>query len=223
MISVLDLLPILTIFSIGAVAWKGITVILPTDMRKTELYNIFLICGTIILVFPLMLIGIQEEGAVKIVTNSISITIINFQGWSLLYFVVGLIFAIFLGYKLIRKLLANLEDYQFRKETFTNYQTILVAFLLLDYLFIQIVLPLRGFDALYYYLPETEVFYRANRITEFNYLSFLPVTKSPLNVLLYVYSLYTTGELAIQLLPFIFLVGIVFLVYDFAIEIFNNK
>ena len=187
MVSILDLLTILTIFSIGTVVWKGIIVIFPTDMRKTELYNIFLICGTIILVFPLMMIGIQEEGAIKIVTNAISITIINFQAWSLLYFVVGLILAIFLGYKLVRKLLAILESYQFRKETFTNYQTILLTFLFLDYLFIQLVLPLRGFDALYYYLPEAEVFHQANRITEINLLSFSPVTKSPLNVLLYVY------------------------------------
>ncbi len=81
MVSILDLLTILTIFSIGAVAWKGINVIFPTDMRKTELYNIFLICGTIILVFPLMLIGIREEGSVKILINALSITIIKFQGY----------------------------------------------------------------------------------------------------------------------------------------------
>ena len=93
----------------------------------------------------------------------------------------------------------------------------------MDYLFIQIILPLRGFDALYYYLPETEIFYQSNRITEYNYLSFQPVIKSPLNVLLYVYFLYTTGSYEIHLVPFIFLLGIVFVVYDFAIEFFQDE
>ena len=92
MISILDLLPLIALFSIGYFTWKGINKIFPTKARKTELYNIFLIFGTFILIFPLMIIGIQDEGVVKLTTEVISITIINFRGWTLLYFILGLLF-----------------------------------------------------------------------------------------------------------------------------------
>ena len=84
--------------------------------------------------------GLQENGTVRFVTNGININIINFQGGALLYFTIGMFLSIFFGYNLIRKGLNSLENFQISGLTLKNSQLLLILFLLLDYLFLQIVL-----------------------------------------------------------------------------------
>lgn len=222
MVSILDFIPLITILAIGGGFWGIISRFKPNKFRKTEYFNIFLLLGSFILILPLTWIGIQPNGILILSAGEYSITLIDFQGWCLVYFSLGLIIAIIFGYFLIRKILANLEHQQLELDTFKEYHTILLSSLLAAYFILELILPLRGFDALYYYFPEAKTFYQAGRITEINYLSFLPVAKSPLNVLLYVYTYYVTGELSIQLIPFLFLMGLVFLSYDFSLELFDN-
>ncbi|MHA2244545.1 MAG: hypothetical protein ACXADY_06215 [Candidatus Hodarchaeales archaeon] len=220
--SLIDFLPIITILAIGAGIWHLLSRFESTTFRKTEYFNIFLLIGSFSLILPLTWIGIQPNGILTLPIGQYSVELMDFVGWCMFYFLIGIIISIIAGYYVLRKLLTNLEHFQFDLDTFKDYRIILLSFLLLDYFILELILPLRGFDALYYYFPEAEVFYQAGRITEINYLSFLPVVKSPLNVLLYVYAYYITGDLAIQLIPFLFLLGLVLLIYDFAIEFFNN-
>ncbi|MFX0139700.1 MAG: hypothetical protein ACFFDN_39030, partial [Candidatus Hodarchaeota archaeon] len=223
MASVLDLFPIITIFSVGIGIWWIFNKFESFTLRRTEYFNLFLLLGSFCLVFPLTWIGIQPNGSLTLSIESHSIEFINFRGWCFTFFIIGLILAIIIGYNTLRTILAGLEHFQFELNTLKDYRIILISFLLIDYLILELILPLRGFDALYYYFPETEVFYQAGRITEVNYLSFLPVVKSPLHVLLYVYAYYVTADLSIQLIPFLFLLGLVFLAYDFSMELFHNR
>lgn len=223
MVSILDFLPIITILAVGAGIWRIIHRFEPHTFRTTEYFNIFLLLGSFSLIIPLIWIGIQPNGAWILSVGNFSFYLIDFSSWCLVYFLLGLVIAIIIGYILLRKILASLEHFKLDLDVFKDYRIVLIGFLLLDYFILEIILPLRGFDALYYYFPEAEVFYQAGRITDINYLSFLPVVKSPLNVLLYVYTYYITGELAIHLIPFLFLLGLVVLIYDFSLEIFHNK
>ena len=220
--TILDFLPIIAILAVGAGIWQFYSKFRPGTVRKTEYFNISLLLGSFSLIIPLTWIGIQPNGTLTISIGNNTTKLIDFWGWCLFYFLLGLIIAIIEGYLILRIFLQNLEHFHLEFTTFKDYRIVLLGFLLLDYFILELILPLRGFDALYYYFPEAEVFSQAERITEINYLSFLPVVKSPLNVLLYVYSYYVTGELAIQLIPFLFLLGLVALVYDFSLELFNN-
>ncbi len=223
MVSLLDLLPIITILTVGVGLWKVLNRFGGYNFRKTECFNIFLLLGSFSLIFPLTLIGIQPNGVLTISFFGSSFDLIDFKSWCLIYFLLGLIISIIIGYYMLRRILANLEHLQFELGTFKDYRFFLLGFLLFDYIILETILPLRGFDAFYYYFPEAEVFYQSGRITEVNYLSFLPVVKSPLNVLLYVYCYYVTNQLAIQIIPFLFLIGLVMLVYDFSLELFDNQ
>jgi len=223
MASILDFFPIITIFSVGIGIWWIINKFESFTFRRTEYFNLFLLLGSFCLVLPLTWIGIQPNGSLIFSIETHSIELIDFRGWCFVFFILGLILAIIIGYNTLRKILASLEHFQFDVNTLKDYRIILICFLLLDYLILELILPLRGFDALYYYFPETEVFYQAGRITEVNYLSFLPVVKSPLHILLYVYAYYVTADLSIQLIPFLFLLGLVFLAYDFSMELFHNR
>lgn len=223
MASILDLLPILTILAVGAGICQLLRKVTQYNFRRSEYFNIFLLLGSFILIFPLTWIGIQPNGVLLFSYGEYSIEIISFRGWCLVYFLVGLLIIIITLYFLLRKILLRLEYFQFDLDIIKDHRIALLGFLLLDYLILELILPLRGFDALYYYFPETEVFFLAGRITEINYLSFLPVSKSPLNVLLYVYSYYVTGNMFFQLIPFLFLLGLVLVIYDFSIELFHEK
>ncbi len=224
MVSILDFLPIITILAVGAGIWYLLSRLTSSTLRKTEYFNVILLIGSSILIIPLTWIGIQPDGILSISVFQVSLLEIDFYSWCLIYYLLGLVITIVLGYLILKKNLPKLED--FRLEAFSqlkDIKIILVLFLLIDYLILELLLPLRGFDALYYYFPETEVFFQTQRITEANYLSFLPVVKSPFNVLLFLYIYFTTNSMLIQLIPFLFLVGLVFLVYDFCIELFDNK
>jgi len=223
MTSILDLFPIVTVLMVGLGVEKALNRIRPHSFRKTELYSIVLLLGTFVLIFPLFIIGVQPEGVLKIRIFSITVSVIDFQAYSVLYFIVGLILSIVFGYQALRELFTNMSDFTLDLKQLKDYRIALCTILIIEYLILQIILPLRGFDALYYYFPEAEIFYQSKRITEFNYLSFLPVVKSPLNVLLYVYTYFIAGELAITLIPFLFLLGMVFLAYDFSLEVFEDK
>ncbi|NHJ25054.1 MAG: hypothetical protein EAX89_10790 [Candidatus Lokiarchaeota archaeon] len=223
MASVLDLLPIVTIFSIGGSGIFLLEKFKRLNLRLTEIYNLLLLLGTAILIIPFTWIGIQNEGRFYFPNKEIGLIIIDFQSWALVYFVFGLILTIVAIYKGLRILLAKLEDLSFSLENWKDIRIGLIMVLIVEYLFLELILPLRGFDALYYYFPEARTFIEAGRITEVNYLSFLPVVKSPLHVLLFVYSYYITGGFHIQLIPFVFLLGLLFLLYDFSIEIFSKK
>ncbi|MFX1282090.1 MAG: hypothetical protein ACFFB5_00485 [Promethearchaeota archaeon] len=221
--SIIDFLPIMTILAVGAGIWRLLNRFESNTFRRTEYFNIFLLIGSFSLILPLTWIGIQPNGILILPIGQYSIELMSFVGWCLFYFLIGIILSIITGYYLLRNLLVNLEDFQFNLDNYKDYRIGLLVFLLLDYFILELILPLRGFDAFYYYFPEAEIFYQAGRITEINYLSFSPVVKSPFNVLLYVYSYYVTGDLSIQLIPFLFLLGLVLLIYDFALELFNNK
>ncbi|MFX0170792.1 MAG: hypothetical protein ACFE9L_02625 [Candidatus Hodarchaeota archaeon] len=223
MASILDFFPIITIFSVGIGIWWVINKFESFTFRRTEYFNLFLLLGSFSLILPLTWIGIQPTGSLILSINTQSIELIDFRGWCFIFFIFGLILTIIIGYSTLRKILASLENFRFEVDAVKDYKILLICFLLLDYLILELILPLRGFDALYYYFPETEVFYQAGRITEVNYLSFLPVVKSPLHVLLFVYAYYVTADLSIQLFPFLFLLGLVFLAYDFSIELFHNR
>ncbi|MFW9856980.1 MAG: hypothetical protein ACFFFG_18160, partial [Candidatus Thorarchaeota archaeon] len=220
---ILNFLPVITILAVGGGVWQIFYKFNKKKLRIAEHFNVFLLIGSFLLIVPLTWVGIQPNGVWTVTVGSQSLDLVNFSGWNLLYFFTGLIICLIGGYFALRRILGSFEEFHIDFAELINYRTVLIGFLILDYLFLSIVLPLRGFDTLYYYLPETEVFHQTNRITEANYLSFLPVVKSPMNVLIFVYGYYITNDLAIYLIPFLFFLGLVFLVYDFSLELFDNR
>ena len=170
MASILDLLPIVTILSIGGGCLFLLSKLVDFNLRVTEIYNLILLTGTAVLIIPFTWIGIQPEGTFFFPNEKIGLIIIDFQSWALFYFIIGLILTIIAVYKGLRILLARLEDFNFSTTWWKDVKIVLIVLLLAEYLFLELILPLRGFDALYYYFPEAKVFIESGRITEINYL-----------------------------------------------------
>ncbi|MFW9852320.1 MAG: hypothetical protein ACFFDS_05230 [Candidatus Thorarchaeota archaeon] len=135
------------------------------------------------------------------------------------YFSIGLAYLVFKIYKWVRKKLPiyALSD----KKRVTGSLSILLIVIILLMLFFYIlqglVYPLRGWDFLHFYLPNSFRIYVTGQLGIVNELNFLPQFKPPANVLLYAYTFFVTQAEMLHLVPMLFLTGTVFLCYKIAI------
>ena len=80
-----------------------------------------------------------------------------------------------------------------------------------------LVYPLRGWDFLHFYLPNSFRIYVTGQLGLINELNFMPQFKPPLNILLYAFGFFVTQSELIQFIPILYLTGTVFLCYKIAI------
>ncbi|MFW9990524.1 MAG: hypothetical protein ACFFD4_00550 [Candidatus Odinarchaeota archaeon] len=97
-----------------------------------------------------------------------------------------------------------------------------VAGLLAGILFLQVTLPLRGYDATWMYFTSAYVIYLQDSIPLVNYLTFQPLFKEPALLLLYADSIYLTSDYSLIALPFLFTCGNAVIVYRL-MEEFTEK
>ncbi len=107
---------------------------------------------------------------------------------------------------------------------FTNYLYIILTGLILNYVFIAFFAPMRGWDALHFYIPNGYYFYLINGFpSSYNPLNFFLPFKSPLNSLYISFSYYVNGEFSAQLIPLLFFVGLILTTYLLSKELGMSK
>ena len=195
------------------------------EWRHTEIFHFSIIIGSFFLIVPWTFIGIQPDGILRFtIIEEILVFSIPFASYIIACYGIFLLLALYASFHLLRLFIQKLEtlngDIILKPLTF---DIILIVLLIGEYFVLQLFLPLRGFDALYYYFPEAEVFYLADHITDINYLSFSPVVKAPFNVMLFTFSLYISNQNTYQMYPLLFLIGSSLLVYDLSMELWGEK
>ncbi|MHA2276333.1 MAG: hypothetical protein ACXAC2_11220, partial [Candidatus Kariarchaeaceae archaeon] len=108
----------------------------------------------------------------------------------------------------------------------TDYKlySIVLILLLLGYVFISLIYPERGWDALQFYFPNSIYFFLEDDIpSTVNPFTFFPTFKPPSNTLFLVYSLYATKGFYAHLFPVAFLLAIVCATIIFAMDLGMTK
>ncbi|MFX1283445.1 MAG: hypothetical protein ACFFB5_07310 [Promethearchaeota archaeon] len=224
-------MPIQSVYSIIAILGGGFGCFLLLNrrfhwsFRPTEIFHFSLIVGTFILIVPWILIGIQPDGVFSfVIIERLVVISLFFENYIYLCYGILMTLSLYVVYHLMRSFILNLENFNLIsiKKTIT-WEILLFLLLIFEYFSLQFILPLRGLDALNYYLPEAEIFYFANKITDINYLSYTQIEKAPLNTLLFTFSYYVSNERAYQMFPLLFLIGSSFLGYDLSMEVWGEK
>ena len=95
-----------------------------------------------------------------------------------------------------------------------------VILLLAGFVFINLIYPERGWDALHFYFPNGLYFYLTDDIPrDFNVFSFYPTHKPPVSALLLTYNFYINPGFFGQLVPILYIVGLSFLIFRMGEEI----
>ena len=212
-----EFIPILSMIGFGLFIlkffqFKGFRFSLPEQI----IYILTLFCS--IYIIPMAFFGSHAQ-------------IFFFQTWPLLLGLIGLLYSGFFIYGNYKKVIIYLEPLGTKdklKNWFSLFKTkngIIISVIVLLILFFTIfnlILPFRDFDAIWMYIPDAMWYYRVNYIPDFNLLNFRLSTKEPLISLLFTYSLYTTGDLNIKLLPIFFIIGWSATIYVFAQKLWDD-
>lgn len=193
------LIPCVLLVGLGLVLTKGAQAILKIELDWKEQLIIALTAGSGLLIIPWAFIGIQGEQEL-------------FKTWPVVMGLIGGVGLVVVLYKDIRVVLGKLGGGK-EQEMVTKEKSrarvmliVVIAFLIGDLLFYQLLLPLRGYDAVWMYLPDALWYYQMDYIPMFNILNFRPSVKEPANTLLFTFALYTTQELSVELIPVLFMV-----------------
>lgn len=194
------------------------------SLKPSEVFLFSIISGSFFITVPWVFIGIQPESLLKIKLINFTIFTIDFGTYIIAIYGIMLFLSLYAGYKLLEMFIESLENVELDniRESITI-TSLLPIIIIGEYILIQLLLPLRGFDAMYYYFPEAEIFYLTDSIVDINYLSFQPVVKSPFNVLLFSFALYITHQASYQLYPILFIIGLIVITYNFALELWGNE
>lgn len=214
-------LPCLLLLGVGLFLLRLVQKYGGLTYRSSEAYFLALTLGSALLVIPWSFLGLGGNESF-------------FQTWPLLVGLVGSVYALRFVYVQTKLFINQLEDLYYPRvpqnwEQLVQSLTIpfvlktLVAFLILDLVLYQLFLPIRGFDALFMYIPESIWYYRVNTIPPVDLLVFRPIVKEPAHILLFTFVLYTTGNLFIQLLPVLFMVGLALVTYAFVMEQWGDE
>ncbi|MCG3226340.1 MAG: phospholipid carrier-dependent glycosyltransferase [Candidatus Heimdallarchaeota archaeon] len=206
------ILPIISILAIGSLEVdlikKWILKIKTSDSTLEHLLE-SLVLGSISLVIPMLAVGILAD---RIDSSKI------LERFVYIYFAIGLSYLVFKVYMWIRRKLPALVLRE-RKKITKSVETLflITALLMLFFYTLQgLVYPLRGWDFLHFYLPNSFRVYLTGQMGEINELNFYPQFKPPLNVLLYAYVFFVTQSEMLHLVPMMFLAGTVYLCYKIA-------
>ena len=206
---IVSFIPILLI--LGA----GFLILIPLNRLfhlKLPVLDIFLhsfIIGVALIVFPLIWFGVAPLP-------------VFFEGWIFLLATLSILALIIGSFYYLKKIL----KYNFSENLALDrnmFFFVLILLLVSIYLIYALLLPLRGYDALWIYLPNALWFYLNASIPYLNGLNFVPTVKEPLNSLLYTFALYLTGNFSIELFPVIFFIFWAILTYKLCLKIFPDQ
>lgn len=213
------LIPLLSILSLGSFSND----IIKRRILRVKSSNSFLehlaeslVLGTIILVVPMIgLAWIAER-----LGNDIIL-----QTFVYIYLAIGLLYLVYFIYKWVRK---KLPDYMMaEKKRLSQSLDVLLIIVLLSMFFFYIlqvlVYPLKGWDFLHFYLPNSFRLFITGQLSQINELNFVPQFKPPMNVFLFAYTFFVTQSEMIQLVPLLYLGGTVFYCYRISLQIGLSK
>lgn len=206
------LVPLISILSTGSL----VVDIVKKRILKLKTTNNFienlvesLIVGTMILVVPMLIIA----WAANKTGDSVSL-----ERFVYIYLALGLLFLIYRIFVWVRK---NLPIFVLsgRKKLTQSVDLLLkiiVVLMILFYAFQVLVYPLKGWDFLHFYLPNSFRIYVTGQLSLINELTFFPQFKPPMNILLFAYTFFVTQSEMIQFIPILFLAGTAFYCYKIA-------
>ena len=206
---IVSLIPILLIFGIGFLIQLPINKIFDLKMSVLDIFLHSFIMGIALIVFPLIWLGLAPLPPL-------------FESWVFLLASLGILTLIISSFYYLKKIL----NYNFSENLSLHKNLFLFALILLllgYYLIYAALLPLRGYDALFIYLPNSLWFFVNSSIPYFNGLNFVPTIKEPLNSLLFTFTLYVTGNFSIELIPVIFFIFWGVLTYKLCLKVFPNQ
>ena len=206
----LAILPILSILGVGLLANSIITKFTNHSFTYDEIILNSNVYGFSLLVFPLIFFGLGDNT-------------IDFSFVTKIFGIIGLIAFIFYFYKFLKLFIENLEvlsKFLNRNDQIYIYLTLIAISI---YLLYSILLPLRGYDSLWMYFPNSLLYFQTSSIPELNFFNFMPTVKEPFNSLLYTYTLYITGDWSIELIPFYFIMLWGFLTYKLSYLLIKDR
>ena len=213
----IDIRVILPIISIVAFGSLGVEIIRKKILRIKEEVSYFehllesLVFGSISLIIPMLIIAIIADriGSSKLLERFVYV-----------FLAISLAYLIYKIYVWVRRRLPSLMLSEKRKipQSLENLLAVMVILMLVFYCLQALVYPLRGWDFLHFYLPNSFRIYVTGQLGQINELNFLPQFKPPTNVLLYAFTFFVTQSEMVHLVPMLFITGTVFLCYKIAIS-----
>ncbi|MHA2357541.1 MAG: ArnT family glycosyltransferase [Candidatus Heimdallarchaeaceae archaeon] len=214
---IIDTRIIFPLISILAVGSLGVSIIkkrifkLKTSETFLEHLLESLVVGTLLLIIPMVSLAILAD---RIDSSSI------LERFVYIYFAIGLAYLVIRLYFWVRRKLPSLILKE-RKKLTQSIETLLIITLCLMFFFYilqSLVYPLRGWDFLHFYLPNSFRIYITGQLGLINELNFFPQFKPPLNILLYAFAFFTTQTEMLHLVPMLYLAGTVYLCYKIAVN-----
>ncbi len=205
-------LPIISVLSFGA---------LEVDILKKWIFKIkhsdsflvymleSLIFGSVTLVAPMIILALiaNRYNRTKLLGRFVYI-----------YFFIAVAYLI---YKIILFIRKKLPEFilSTRKKLLKSMEVLFISVIivmLLGYIIQASIYPLRGWDFLHFYLPNSFRIFVTGQLVKINEFNFLPQFKPPLNVFLYAYGFFVTQSEMINYIPILFLLGSTYLCYKIA-------
>ncbi|MBY8999794.1 MAG: hypothetical protein KGD64_02670 [Candidatus Heimdallarchaeota archaeon] len=168
-----------------------------------------MVFGSISLVVPMLIIAIISD---KIGSTSL------LERFVYIYLAIALAYLIFKIYLWVRRKLPKLVLMEKKiPQGIEVLYTVIIGLMILFFTLQALVYPLRGWDFLHFYLPNSFRIYLTGQLGLINELNFMPQFKPPVNILLFAYGFFVTQTEMIHLIPILFIIGTVFLCYKIAI------
>ena len=211
----IDIRVIIPIVSILAMGFLIVDVFKKKIMKinsSSSLVDYFiesLIFGTMSLVVPMLIIAIIAD---KIESTTI------LERFVYVYLSIAFAYLVFKIYLWVRRKLPMLVLKEKKKipQGLETLLLIIIGLMILFFTLQGLVYPLRGWDFLHFYLPNSFRIFVTGQLGIINEFNFMPQFKPPVNILLFAYGFFVTQSEMIQLIPLLFLTGIVFLCYKIA-------
>jgi len=197
------ILPAISIFGFG-LFWRSILTrfIIISASSKLDIYLESFLFGTLSTTLLLIVFG----GLGYFIETSLTI------------YTIGL-FSLLVGLLRMNKKTLNLQFFK----RWNIYQWALFGILLV-YFIDAMISPLRGWDALQFYLPNARIYVLDNRFTlGTNPLTFYPMFKPPLTSILFGYSFAVVGEFHLQVFPLFYMSLIPYVCIKIANLLFEDQ
>ncbi|MFW9917895.1 MAG: glycosyltransferase family 39 protein, partial [Candidatus Thorarchaeota archaeon] len=201
-------IPIFSILGLGMGIQYFISARFDFKLSRGDFYLAAVLIGEFVLIFSMGIVGILTKNGLWLIPR--------------LYLVISTTLSTAAIYHYVTHNLHRLESFRspFPEEwTGEHVLALLVGLFLLEYIFLILIFPLRGFDALERYLPDAFYFYQQDSIPKINALTATPTFKSPAHTLLFTYVLYVSRKEEYYLIPFLTLFSLVVVAYKFG-EVF---
>jgi len=182
------LIPLLSILSLGSLfndLIKKRILRIKSESSFLEQLAESLVFGTLILVIPMICLAWVADR----IGNDIIL-----ETFVYVYLAIGLLYLVYKIYMWVRRKLPDIMLAE-RKKLRQTLETVLIL-LLLSMLFFYIlqvlVYPLKGWDFLHFYLPNSFRLFITGQLSQINELTFVPQFKPPMNVFIFAYTFFVT-------------------------------